>query len=575
MEIEQKETRASPHILSDLSYDLILGRDWCEANGIVLDFSKKKLYFLEPSAISPDPESVYQFDDKPSDLSNNPTSYAQLEQETVLQPFHETKVVVRSTQNDNQTLYVKSHDPLIDQFGIFVVKGLVEFKQNVATIVLSNLTNKSIVLPQSTIVASLDFFDESDWTTHDPKWFGDISEDSDNSDTEGEKLDNDVTEITAPNSKNNTKTELAAETTPKTIEEPCFKVFENEVNNQYVHWKPIVRRKQDIIVNKDSKVVRFVDSTLALDEIETTEDNHKTKAAETPTKSDDSITNEDDVNAPSSTNLNEPLNKEPTAKAPHETVKIDEAYLTSEQLQLVRNLLENKSKVFASKDEAPGKDLNVDHKIDTGDSPPVHQPKYRTSHQNRPMMDSLIQDMLKKKIIEPSRSPWSSPIVLVPKKDGTVFFCVDYRKLNAVTKKDSYALPRIDELLALLNVNHYFSSLDCNAGYFQIPMEQSSKEKSAFITDQGLFQFNVMSFGLTNAPATFQRYMDAVLAGLKWNILLIYIDDILVFSPTFEDHVRDVNDVFDRLLEANITLKPSKCNLFQHELLYLGHLVSA
>ena len=172
-------------------------------------------------------------------------------------------------------------------------------------------------------------------------------------------------------------------------------------------------------------------------------------------------------------------------------------------------------------------------------------------------------------------SPWSSPIVLVPKKDGTIRFCVDYRKLNFVTKKDSYALPRIDEALALLNGNLYFSSLDCNAGYFQIPMDPSSKEKTAFITDQGLFQFNVMSFGLTNAPATYQRYMDAVLAGLKWNTLLVYIDDILVFSPTFEDHVRDVKNVLDRLLDANITLKPSKCNVFQRELLYLGHLVSA
>ena len=265
----------------------------------------------------------------------------------------------------------------------------------------------------------------------------------------------------------------------------------------------------------------------------------------------------------------------PTIKEPFEEVKIDEAYLTTEQLQIVRDLLESKAKVFASKNAAPGKALNVSHTIDTGTNAPVHQPKYRTSHQDRPIIASHVKDMLEKKIIEPSRSPWSSPIVLVPKKDGTIRFCVDYRKLNFVTKKDSYALPRIDEALALLNGNLYFSSLDCNAGYFQIPMDPSSKEKTAFITDQGLFQFNVMSFGLTNAPATYQRYMDAVLAGLKWNTLLVYIDDILVFSPTFEDHVRDVNSVLDRLLDANITLKPSKCNVFQRELLYLGHLVSA
>ena len=183
--------------------------------------------------------------------------------------------------------------------------------------------------------------------------------------------------------------------------------------------------------------------------------------------------------------------------------------------------------------------------------------------------------MLKNKVIEPSKSPWAFPIVLVPKKDGTIRFCVDYRKLNAITVKDSYALPRIDDALATLSGNKFFTSLDLAQGYYQIPMSDKDKEKTAFITDSGLWQFNVMSFGLTNAPATFQRYMDTTLAGLKWNILLIYIDDFLIFSKTFEDHLRDVETVLDRLLDANMTLKPSKCHLFQRELLYLGHIVSA
>ena len=106
-------------------------------------------------------------------------------------------------------------------------------------------------------------------------------------------------------------------------------------------------------------------------------------------------------------------------------------------------------------------------------------------------------------------------------------------------------------------------------------MSEKDKDKTSFITDDGLFRFNVMAFGLTNAPATFQRYMDAVLAGLKWNILLVYIDDILVYSPTFESHLHDLETVFDRLIDANLQLKPSKCHLFQRELVYLDHLVSA
>ena len=136
--------------------------------------------------------------------------------------------------------------------------------------------------------------------------------------------------------------------------------------------------------------------------------------------------------------------------------------------------------------------------------------------------------MLDKGVIRPSTLSCGSPIVLVPKKDGSIRFCVDYRKLNAITVKDSYALPRIDDALASLSGNKYFSSLDLAAGYFQIPMSEKDKDKTSFITDDGLFRFNVMAFGLTNAPATFQRLMDKVLRGLNWKQCLVYIDDILV-----------------------------------------------
>ena len=126
------------------------------------------------------------------------------------------------------------------------------------------------------------------------------------------------------------------------------------------------------------------------------------------------------------------------------------------------------------------------------------------------------------------------------------------RKLNAVTIKDAYALPRIDDALATLQGNRFFSSLDCAQGYWQLALSENAKPKSAFISDEGLFQWNVMSFSLTYAPATFQRYMDAVLAGLNWNILLVYIDDILVFSKNFSDHLRYLGIVFDRLKEAQV-----------------------
>ena len=182
--------------------------------------------------------------------------------------------------------------------------------------------------------------------------------------------------------------------------------------------------------------------------------------------------------------------------------------------------------------------------------------------------------MLKKKLIEPSRSPWSSPIVLVRKKDGTIRFCCDYRKLNAVTIKDVYALPRIDDALASLNGNKFFSGLDCFQSYWHLPMDEDSKQKTAFICDEGLFHWNVMSFGLCNAPASYQRYMDAVLAGLKWNTLICYVDDVVVFSKDFKTHLQDLETVLDRFIDANLQLKPSKCHLFKRELIYLGHVIS-
>ena len=137
----------------------------------------------------------------------------------------------------------------------------------------------------------------------------------------------------------------------------------------------------------------------------------------------------------------------------------------------------------------------------------------RASPAQRKVIESQIEDMLNNNIIEPSKSPWASPIVLVDKKDGSIRFCVDYRKLNTVTKRDVYPLPRIDDCLNAIGGNKYFSTFDLAAGYWQILMNKEDKEKTAFISHHGLYQFNVMSFGLTNAPATLQRFMDNCFAG--------------------------------------------------------------
>ena len=178
-------------------------------------------------------------------------------------------------------------------------------------------------------------------------------------------------------------------------------------------------------------------------------------------------------------------------------------------------------------------------------------------------------------IIRPSASPWSSPVVMVHKKDGSWHFCIDYRKLNSATHRDAYPLPRIDATLDSLTGCRYFATLDLASGYWQVAVEESDKEKTAFSTMNGHFEFNVMPFGLTNAPATFQRLMECVLAGLMYEQCLIYLDDIIVFSSTFNEHLHCLCNVLVALQETHLLLKLSKCSFACTEVAYLGHVVSA
>ena len=178
-------------------------------------------------------------------------------------------------------------------------------------------------------------------------------------------------------------------------------------------------------------------------------------------------------------------------------------------------------------------------------------------------------------MIERSTSAWSSPVVLDTKKDGTTQFCVDHRKLNDVTQKDPYPLPRIDDTIDALSGAQWFSTLDLKSGYWQVPLEEDAKEKTAFSTGTGLWQFTVMPIGLCNAPATFERLMEQVLSGLPTSIALLYLDDILVPGRTFNQQIENLRTVFQRLKSARLKLNPKKCILFRKKVKYLGHVVSA
>ena len=237
-------------------------------------------------------------------------------------------------------------------------------------------------------------------------------------------------------------------------------------------------------------------------------------------------------------------------------------------------LLSSNQDLFALKGQPLGRTDLVLHDVNTGDAPPIKQHVRRPPIHQREQAQTEVDKMLAQGIIEPSQSPWASPVVLVKKKDGTMRYCVDYRQLNSVTRKDSYPLPRIDDSLESLGSAKYFSTLDLASGYWQVGLTDAAKEKSAFCTTSGLFQFNVMPFGLANAPATFQRLMERVLTGLQWDICLVYLDDVIVFSPTLEGHFDRLAQVFARIRSAGLKLKPTKCHLLQRQVGYLGHVVS-
>ena len=250
-------------------------------------------------------------------------------------------------------------------------------------------------------------------------------------------------------------------------------------------------------------------------------------------------------------------------------------HLNENQQGKVKNLLLRYSTSFATSKTDLGETKLVQHKINTGDSAPIKLPLRRPPLTSREVMNEEVDQMLKHGLIQPSTSPWSSPVVLVKKKDNSVRFCVDYRRLNEITRKDSYPLPRIDDSLDALGGSKWFSTLDLASGYWQVKMHPEDAEKTAFATPQGLFEFTVMPFGLVNAPATFERLMEVTLSGLHWQTCLIYLDDIIVFGVDFDEHFDRLTEVLERIKGAGLKLSPKKCQLFQRKVEFLGYVVSS
>ena len=216
--------------------------------------------------------------------------------------------------------------------------------------------------------------------------------------------------------------------------------------------------------------------------------------------------------------------------------------------------------------------LGTEHFIDTNDQPPFKIAPYKVAPYKLPAVQEEIKEMLDKGVIVPSKIPYSSPIVMVPKKDGTNRMCVDYRKLNEITTKDAYPLPRIGHTIDALQGAGYFSSLDLASDFWQVPVAEKDRHKTCLCTPEGgLYQFVKMPFGLRNAPATFQRLMNEIFKENLFKHVLIFLDVLSVYSETPAEHLKHLEKVFLKFRAAGLKLKPKKCDLFQTQVNHLGH----
>ena len=246
----------------------------------------------------------------------------------------------------------------------------------------------------------------------------------------------------------------------------------------------------------------------------------------------------------------------------------DEKPVTAETVELhvdekyhptIRKMLKKHESLWSGE---LGKINTVKHRIDlVPGARPFKSAPYRAGPKTRELEEFEIDKQLKAGVIEPSNSEWAAPVLFAPKKDGRLRFCIDYRRLNTITVKDSYPIPRMDECIDSLGDAKVFTTLDAYSGYWQVAIDEKDRAKTSFVCHSGQYQYVRMPFGLTNAPATFQRALDTILSPFKWKTCLVYIDDKVIFSNNVEEHIRHVNEVFTTLRQAGVTLTVSYTHL--------------
>jgi transposase InsO family protein len=249
-------------------------------------------------------------------------------------------------------------------------------------------------------------------------------------------------------------------------------------------------------------------------------------------------------------------------------------HLETTQSDKLNDLLQKYINVFSQNDTDIGRITIAKHHIHTVAHPPIQLRPYRRPQSDYDEIRRQIMDLKEKGLIRESDSPWSFPITLDTKKDGTKRLCIDFRRLNTITIDDKMPMPHIHEVLDRLQGARYFTTLDIAWGFWHVEMHPESITKTAFVTNEGHYEWMVMPFGLKNAPATFQRIIQKTLGSLLYRGVINYLDDFIIYSETFEQHLSLLEDVFRRLNENNIKLKLSKCYFVKSEVEYLGHIVS-
>ena len=256
---------------------------------------------------------------------------------------------------------------------------------------------------------------------------------------------------------------------------------------------------------------------------------------------------------------------------PSNLVQFEEGYLNNDETCEIKALIDEFADIFSKNSDDIGKSDYI-HKIKLTDEVPFKSRAYRIPQAQKKIVEDEIEKMLRTGVIVKSNSPWSSPVVLVKKQDGSIRFCVDYRRLNSKTIKDNYPMPYIDETLEGFIGKTYFSSLDLISGYWQFLMDPESQLFTSFVTHKGTFTFLRMPFGLCNAGATFQRAMEEMCEDLPNSSA--YIDDVVTASDSFKNHLKDLRKVFEKLRTAKLKIKPSKCKFGCSEIKFLGFIVS-